>query len=206
VTAGQGARGGEQRREPKTDATWVWMPPGSFHYGCEPQDTQCEADKQSGRRESVDGFWMMQTEVTVAAYKKCVAAGACPADQLEGDSPEKTCNAPNGRTTHPMNCVNHDAAKAFCAYAGGRLPSAIEWEYAAKSGGSRIYPWGDSGVTARRANFCDRNCPRALNEAQQKQWRDNGWVTMTEDDGWAATAPVGSFAAGDSAWGLKDMS
>jgi formylglycine-generating enzyme required for sulfatase activity len=148
---------------------------------------------------------MMQTEVTVAAYKVCVAAGACPADELTQDTPQATCNAPHGRSTHPMNCVSHASAHAFCAWAGGRLPTAVEWEYAAKSGQSRVYPWGDGPVTGRQANFCDRNCPRALNEAQQKQWRDNGWVAMSEDDGWAATAPPGSFAAGDSAWQLKDM-
>jgi|GEM_PF-1113470 len=203
--AGDGKRAGQTKAEPKTGLTWVWMPSGSFHYGCEPQDTQCDSDEKPGQRRSVEGFWMMQTETTVAAYTACAGAGVCPADQLQGDNPQKACNGPNGRSDHPMNCVSWDAAGAFCRFVGGRLPSAVEWEYAAKSGSSRIYPWGDDAVTGRRANFCDANCPSALSAAAIEFWQKNGWITFGEDDGWAGTAPVGSFPRGDTPWGLKDM-
>jgi formylglycine-generating enzyme required for sulfatase activity len=204
-TGNDGARrAGEARRDDK-GITWVWMPSGSFHLGCEPQDSACDSDEKPGSQRQVDGFWMAQTETTVAAYQACVRAGACAANQLEGDFPEKTCNAPNNRAQHPMNCVDWESAGSFCRWAGGRLPTAVEWEYAAKSGSSRVYPWGNEGVTGRRANFCDSNCPTALSEANKKLSQEKGWVTLGEDDGWAATAPVGSFGRGDTPWGLKDM-
>ena len=200
----RGRRAGETRRDDK-GITWVWMPSGLFHLGCEPRDSACEDDEKPGSDREVEGFWMAQTETTVAAYQACVRDGACAADQLEGDSAEKTCNGPNKRSQHPMNCVDWESAASFCRWAGGRLPTAVEWEYAAKSGAARVYPWGNEAVTGRRANFCDSNCPTALDEAQKKLWQEKGWVTFGEDDGWAATAPVGSFGRGDTPWGLKDM-
>jgi formylglycine-generating enzyme required for sulfatase activity len=75
---------GETRRDDKS-ITWVWMPSGSFHLGCEPQDSDCDSNEKPGSLRQVEGFWMAQTETTVAAYQACVRAGACGANQLEGD-------------------------------------------------------------------------------------------------------------------------
>ena len=221
---GSAKRAGETWRD-SHGITWVWMPAGDFHKGCEPQDTQCKIisspiyNGEPRRRRTVDGFWMMQTETTVAAYKACVDAGGCPADQLDSAGDDE-CNGPdfrftvaaghvvmhpNERSDHPMNCVDFSSAIDFCKWVGGMLPTAVEWEYAAKSGGSRIYPWGDDAVTGRRANFCDANCPSALDAPNKEMFHRNGWITLGEDDGWAGTAPVGSFPQGDTPWGLKDM-
>jgi formylglycine-generating enzyme required for sulfatase activity len=115
---------------------------------------------------------MAQTETTVAQYDACVEAGGCvsgPDDSVGGSD-------------HPVVNVDWHQATAFCRWAGGRLPTAVEWEYAAKSGSSRIYPWGDSPPTASRAN-CGLNC----------------------GDRFPRTAPVGSFPEGDTRHGLKDM-
>jgi len=81
----------------------------------------------------------------------------------------------------PAVHLTHAEAAAYCQWAGGRLPTAVEWEYAAKGGRSRIYPWGDSPPTATLAN-CD-GC----------------------GDRFARIAPVGSFPSGDTVHGLKDM-
>lgn len=156
------------RTEPLTGATWVLMPSGTFHYGCEPQDTECESEERPGRTEQVDGFWMMQTEVTVDANERCKAAGVC----LNG-----SVTAPS----RPVTRVTWTEAATFCEWLGGRLPTAVEWEYAAKSGSSRVFPWGDEQPDETRAN-CDR-C----------------------GDTFDRTSSVGSFPAGDTRWGLKDM-
>ena len=165
-------RGGSTRVEPKSGLEFVNIPGGSFHFGCEPQDTQCYDNEKPGRAASVRAFWLGKTDVTVAAFKHCVDAGACTAANTGG-----SCNWGTGKMDHPINCVDWTQAQAFCSWSGGRLPSAEEWEYAAKSGESRIYPWGDQQPNGQLAKY-------------------------GSSDG---TAPAGSYTAGASKWGLLDM-
>ncbi len=96
----------------------------------------------------VSDFQMLRTEVTVAQYTDCVAAGACFAPDTGsgcdytppqtcglGFPPLDLCNWNMGRPNHPVNCVDFAQAQAFCSWAGGRLPSESEWEFAATSRG-----------------------------------------------------------------------
>ena len=73
----------------------------------------------------------LETDVTVAAYAKCVSAGAC----TEPAASHRACNWKTDRGDHPINCVDWNQSIAFCKWLGGRLPTEQEWEYVA-SGGS----------------------------------------------------------------------
>jgi formylglycine-generating enzyme required for sulfatase activity len=189
-----GPTAGKTRVETKSGLEFVYIPPGTFHEGCEPQDKDCYDNEKPGHTASVRALWLGKTDVTVAAYKKCIAAGAC--EDISNDDDQHRCNLKNGRLDHPMNCLDWKSAQTFCSWVGGRLPSAEEWEYAAKSGESRIFPWGNAAIDSRRANVCDKRCKAA-----------NPSLTADEslDDGYAATSPVGAFPAGASKWGLLDM-
>jgi len=53
-------------------------------------------------------------------------------------------------------------AEAYCAFRGGRLPTADEWSWAAAGAGARRYPWGDTGAVCRRAWWGLNNGPCAF--------------------------------------------
>lgn len=91
-------------------------------------------------------------EVTVAAYRECLAKGGCTQPAVRD-----YCNwtaQPMDKEDHPINCVDEQQAAAFCQWAGRRLPTDQEWSYAA--GGPQtqtsMYPWGgDSTGLASKA-------------------------------------------------------
>jgi formylglycine-generating enzyme required for sulfatase activity len=121
----------------------VAVPAGEFWMGCnEKVDQECDEDEKPGRPVFVDAFKIDRTEVTVAAYRKCVEAGRCSSDLL--DANPRSCNGNTAeRGNHPLNCVDWEQATTYCAWVGKRLPTEPEWEKAARGTDGRIYPWGN---------------------------------------------------------------
>jgi len=99
---------------------------------------------------------------------------------------------PAGLERYPVNWVSWYTAQAFCEADRKRLPTATEWEKAARGTDGRIYPWGND-FDGTLANFCDRSCPFSD--------RSRTW-----DDGFERLAPVGSIVDGASPYGVLDMS
>ena len=180
--------------------------------GSPPEDRDADPDERPVREVSLRAHCIDRTEVTVAAYARCVAAGACTrASPVVVSSNlsaadiafwSRFCNAGQaGRDDHPVNCVDAAQAAAHCAWAGGRLPTEAEWEHAARGDDGRTYPWGNEKPGAERLNACGAECvrPGSTNGRQDRK-------TMFEgDDGAEGTAPVGRYPAGRSPFGLLDM-
>ena len=184
------------------------IPGGAFDMGT----TSGRPDEQPVHRVEVGAFCLDVDEVTVGAYATCVANRGCAPAPITVERPDLTdadrlaesaaCNGTQGdRITHPVNCVDHAAATHFCASLGLHLPTEEEWEYAARGGAEqRRYPWGDSDPDPTRLNACDRSCFEFF------QGFGHPWGYMFDvRDGFPRTAPVGSFRAGDSRWGVHDM-
>jgi len=114
------------------------------------------------------------------------------------------CNArdPEGKGNHPVNCVDWDMASTFCQAATprGRLPTEAEWEFATRGSDGRKFPWGDEWPDAKHLNACDKDCVAwgKKNRVEEKSMYESS-------DGFANTAPVGSFPLGDSPFGLSDV-
>ncbi|MCX6369342.1 MAG: SUMF1/EgtB/PvdO family nonheme iron enzyme, partial [Armatimonadetes bacterium] len=86
---------------------------------------------------TIADFWMDATPVTVAQWKAYCAA--------TGKSMPKDKPSWGWIDDHPMVNVDWNEASAFATWAGGRLPTSAEFEYAARDGGRNIeYPWGNA--------------------------------------------------------------
>ena len=158
----------------------ILVPAGEVRLGTNLKTDLTFGTEADARVVFVDAFYIDKYEVTNKQYAKFISETGHRTPKFGDDA---MLNVPD----QPVVGVNWEDAEAYAAWAGKRLPSASEWEKAARGIGGRLYPWGDA-YDAARGNF------------------DDDGKMDGSSDGYAMTpAPVGSFIEGISPYGLHDM-
>ena len=121
----------------KDASVMVYVPAGEFLMGSPPGEGEDSEHPQ--HTVYVSEFSIDKTEVTNAQYRKCVQAGTCR-EPTTCDWAEPTYSD-SSKADHPMVCVSWQDAKAYCEWAGKRLPTEAEWEKAVRGTDGRKYPW-----------------------------------------------------------------
>ena len=200
---------GQSNTRQADDMAMVAVPGGEFRMGiteeqvkdvlqlCREYSGNCDSDwfsaEQPAHPVSLEPFWIDKTEVTNAQFarflndqdQQALKNLATWIDLDNGSSQiERSADQYQPKTgldEHPVSLVSWEGAQAYCKWAGARLATEAEWEYAARGPDSRIFPWGN-------------------------EFDDSRLNYISSSDGYAETAPVGSFLSGGSWCGALDMS
>jgi len=171
---------------PKDGAELVLIPGGTFQMGSD----KGESDEKPVHVQKVEGFLMYAKEVTNGQFRKFLAANPeWSPDRIDPKLADKDYlkhwrenlkDTPSG-DDYPVVYVSWYAALAYAAWAGGRLPTEAEWEYAARGGRQLEYGTETGEISHDLANYSG----------------------VEGRDQWAGTSPVGSFPP--NPFGLYDM-
>lgn len=155
----------------------VLIPEGPFNMGSNSGDP----NEQPVHEVNLSAYYIDKYEVTNAVYKLCVDAVVCKSP-TDVSSHTRASYYGNPRFNYyPVVYVDWNMANSFCEWRSARLPTEAEWEKAARSTDGRIYPWGEN-IDCTYANYLGQ---------------ENGCV--------GDTTPVGSYANGQSPYGVYDM-
>jgi formylglycine-generating enzyme required for sulfatase activity len=126
----------------------VVVPAGPSKQG----STKGDEDERPERTVVVKAFAIDRTEVTRARYAACVVARKCKPVPASATGPAAGRADAQVEAELPVTGVSWADAQTYCRFAGGRLPTEVEWEKAARGTDGREYPWGDE-LDCARANW-----------------------------------------------------
>jgi len=139
---------GETWPRPADGMEMVFAPAGTFPMG-NPDPGVASGDEAPVHQVTLDAFWIDRTEVSNAEYALCLEAGACATPRYWDEPVYQRFR----RDDLPVIGVDWDDAVAYCEWAGARLPTEAEWEYAAAGPEANDFPWGNDLPTCDEAQW-----------------------------------------------------
>ena len=208
----QAPKAGKIFRDCPTCPEMVVIPSGSFDMGSPGSEAGRAKDEGPVHRVNVAAFALGKTEVTRGQFAafvkktkyssgdKCWTHEGGKVEERDGDWRKPRYGQEDN---YPIGCINWSDAKAYAEWLSRttgkkyRLPTEAEWEYAARGNTSTARYWGDKPDEAcAYANAADKTAQAQIRGA-------SSWSAHKCTDGFAYTAPAGSFKA--NAFGLNDM-
>lgn len=125
--------------QPTAPEGMVLIPGGSFLMGSEIG----EPNERPEHPVTLDAYFIDQFEVSNADYLACVAAGGCTQSGLRNSFRRAGYRDDPLFADYPVMGVTWTQANAYCQWAGQRLPSEAEWEFAASGPENFTWPWGN---------------------------------------------------------------
>jgi len=170
-------------REERTGYELVWIPPGSFTMGS-PESEKERYDYEGPEHEvHVRGFLMGRYPVTNAQYATFLKANP------EVSEPEFWADRKFNEAQQPVVGVSWDDARRFAEWAGMRLPTEAEWEYACRAGTTTRFYTGDKEEDLGRAGWYSANAggqPHAVGGKEPNKFglydmHGNVWEWVEDD-------------------------
>jgi formylglycine-generating enzyme required for sulfatase activity len=190
---------GETWLRPADGMVMVYVPGGTFPMGSTEDDPEATLDELPRHMVTLDGFWIDLTEVTNAQFVQFLNEHGNSDLQgtkmivLDKGYTQISQESDQFMTTEaaldlPVLMVTWHGAATYCQWAGGRLPTEAEWEYAARGPQGNVYPWGNDPPTCDLANYgdCSRVAVRVGSRPAGASWcgaldmAGNVWEWVTD--------------------------
>lgn len=186
--------------------TLIFVPAGKFMMG----SNNGKLDEKPVHEVFLDTFWIDQTEVTNGMYAECVGKGSCVPPVNRESHTHLTYYGNPEFDNYPVVYVDWNMARAYCEWAGRRLPTEAEWEKAARGDDQRTYPWGNEipnndlvnyngavGDTTKVGKYSNGASPYGVLDMAGNVWE---WVADYYDSGYyyksSSVNPMGPTRAG----------
>jgi formylglycine-generating enzyme required for sulfatase activity len=200
ATTAYAQRPGQVRSNARDGQRYAWVPAGAFMMGCSSGDNDCKDNEKPSHRVSITrGFWMGQTETPVGVWKQYAAKIGVPMPP-EISFRNYNWNPGWAEDAQPIGNLLWSEAQAFCLWAGGRLATEAEWEYAGRGGAKVSSP--RYGAPDEIAWYGDNSGAEHVDtDAIHLNDSANYGVRLIANKG--RMHPVGTKQP--NAWGLYDM-